>query len=111
MVKAAWAPERSDIIWIDSNPQVGSEMRDMLPMLVLSPRAFNERAGTVIGLPMTTAEDNDSNPFAIKFAGPRGEISYVLAHRPKSFDWRTRGAKAHPSGECQRMLSLQRVSS
>jgi len=96
MAKAAWAPERRDIIWIDCNPQVGREMKDMHPMLVLSPRVFNERTGIVIGLPMTTAEYNDSNPFAIKFVLPKGKISYVLAHQPKSFDWRARGAKAHP---------------
>ncbi len=49
--RAAWVPDRQDIIWIDCNPQVGSEMRDIHPMLVLSPRAFNGRTGLVIGLP------------------------------------------------------------
>ncbi len=44
---------------------------------------------------MTTAESNDANPFAIKFAGPKGKSGYVLAHQPKSFDWRLRGAKVH----------------
>jgi len=66
------------------------------PMLVLSPKALNERTGIVIGLPMTTAKFNDTNPFAIKFKGPRNVTSYVLAHQPKSLDWRARGAKAHP---------------
>lgn len=96
MAGTLWAPDRRDIIWIDCNPQVGREMKDLHPMLVLSPKAFNERTGIVIGLPMTTAEFNDSNPFAIKFKGPRNVTSYVLGHQPKSFDWRMRGAKAHP---------------
>lgn len=65
-------------------------------MLVLSRKVFNERTGIVIGLPMTTAEFNDTNPFAIKFKGPKNVTSYVLGHQPKSFDWRARGAKAHP---------------
>lgn len=91
-----WVPERRDIIWIDFNPQVGREMKDMHPMLVLSPKAFNERTGIVIGLPMTTATFNDSNPFAIRFVGPKNTASYVLAHQPKSFDWRSRSAKPHP---------------
>lgn len=91
-----WVPDRRDIIWIDFNPQVGREMRDRHPMLVLSPKAFNDRTSIVIGLPMTTARSNDSNPFAIRFEGPRGERSYVLAHQPKSFDWRMRRAKSHP---------------
>jgi mRNA interferase MazF len=96
MAKKAWVPDRSEIIWINYNPQSGREMRDMHPMLVLSPKNFNDRTGIVIGLPMTTAEYNNTNPFAIKFKGQRGVVSYVLAHQPKSFDWRKRGAKIHP---------------
>lgn len=78
-------------------------MRDMHPMLVLSPGSFNARTGLVIGLPMTTAGYNASNPFAVA-AGPavfaRGrkpaKTSYVLCHQPKSFDWRARAARPHP---------------
>ena len=49
---AGWVPQRQHVIWIDCNPQAGSEMRDLHPMLVLSPGAFNERTGLVIGLPV-----------------------------------------------------------
>ena len=40
MVKktGVWLPDRQDIIWIDCNPQVGQEMRDIHPFLVLSPQ-------------------------------------------------------------------------
>jgi mRNA interferase MazF len=91
-----WIPDRRDMIWIDFNPQVGSEMKDEHPMLVLSPKAFNERTQLVIGLPMTHAQSNETHPFAIKFKSPRGEVVYVLAHQPKSFAWRSRGARPHP---------------
>lgn len=98
--RSAWAPDRQDIIWIDCNPQVGSEMRDVHPMVVLSPRAFNERTGLVIGLPMTTAGYNASNPFAVTVGRAsvrnKSDISYVLCHQPKSFDWRLRHARPHP---------------
>lgn len=98
--KAPWVPERQDIIWIDCNPQAGREMRDRHPFLVLSPRAFNERTSLVVGLPMTTAEYNADNPFAVAagVAGGRraGKTSYVLCHQPKSFDWRVREAAPHP---------------
>jgi len=94
--KADWIPAREEVIWIDCNPQQGREMRDIHPLLVLSPRSFNQRTGIVIGLPMTTAKFNDTNPFAIKFDGPDGKTSYILTHQPKSFDWRQRGAKLHP---------------
>lgn len=97
---AVWVPDRQDIIWIDCNPQAGKEMRDVHPFLVLSPRSFNDRTSLVIGLPMTTAEYNADNPFAVPagVAGgaKAGKTSYVLCHQPKSFDWRARQASAHP---------------
>jgi mRNA interferase MazF len=96
MVRAVWIPDRRDLIWIDCNPQAAREMRDFHPMLVLSPKAFNDRTGIVIALPMTTAEYNETNPFAARFQGPKKTASYTLGHQPKSFDWRARGAKPHP---------------
>lgn len=75
-------------------------MRDVHPFLVLSPRAFNQRTSLVIGLPMTTADYNAGNPFAVvagkATGGKAGKPSYVLCHQPKSFDWRLRGGRAHP---------------
>ncbi len=104
----SWTPRRQDIIWIDCNPQVGREMRDVHPFLVLSPRVFNARTSLVIGLPMTTAEYNADNPFAVAVGGAarrKGpKTSYILCHQPKSFDWRLRGAKPHPLGKLKNPL-------
>lgn len=100
MVAAAkpWVPDRQEVIWIDCNPQAGREMRDPHPVVVLSPRAFNERTSLVIGLPMTSAEYNADNPFAVAVGSTKaGKTSYVLCHQPKSFDWRVRGASSHPA--------------
>ncbi len=98
--RSAWVPDRQDIIWIDCNPQVGLAMRDVHPMLVLSPRAFNGKTGLVIGLPMTTAALNATNLFAVAAGAATGRKAgkpgYVLCHQPKSFDWRLRRAKPHP---------------
>ncbi|MBK8523810.1 MAG: type II toxin-antitoxin system PemK/MazF family toxin [Betaproteobacteria bacterium] len=98
--KAPWVPDRQDVIWIDCNPQAGREMRDRHSILVLSPRAFNARTSLVIGLPMTTAEYNADNPFAVAVGAAKGaksgKTSYVLCHQPKSFDWRIRDAAPHP---------------
>ena len=95
-----WVPDRQDVIWIDCNPQAGAEMRDLHPILVLSPRAFNAKTGIVIGLPMITPAYNLSNPFAVDTGSVKGlkagKTSYVLCHQPKSFDWRARRAKPHP---------------
>jgi mRNA interferase MazF len=92
-------PARKDIIWIDY-PQAGQEIRDVQPFLVLSPRNFNNTTSLVIGLPMTTAEYNADNPFAVaigraKGRSKAGKTSYVLCHQPKSFDWRMRGARTY----------------
>jgi len=106
-----WVPDRQDIIWIDCNPQVGKEMRDIHPFLVLSPRIFNEKTSLVIGLPMTTAEYNADNPFAVSVgkasARKAEQISYVLCHQPKSFDWRLGKAKAHPLKSLSNSLFIQ----
>ena len=49
-----WIPDRRDVIWINFNPQVGKEMRDIHPLMVLTPRAYNERTSLVIGLMKST---------------------------------------------------------
>jgi len=106
-----WVPERQHIIWIDCNPQVGFEMRDIHPFLVLSPGIFNSRTSLVIGLPMTSAAYNADNPFAVAVEsavkGKAERTSYVLCHQPKSFDWRQRKAKAHPLGKLSDALFAQ----
>jgi len=81
-------------------------MRDVHPFLVLSPRNFNDKTSLVIGLPMTTAEYNVDNPFAVvvgqvKIRSKAEKTSYVLCHQPKSFDWRVRGASPHPLKKLQ----------
>ena len=102
-VKRGWVPGRQEIIWIDCNPQAGREMRDIHPFLVLSPREFNDRTSLVIGLPMTTAEYNVDNPFAVAVGlAPKAGVnktSYVLCHQPKTFDWRARQATPPPAAK------------
>ncbi len=95
-----WVPSRQDVIWINCSPQAGQEMRNMHPFLVLSPKSFNNKTSIVIGLPMTTADYNKNNPFAISIGDVQkkgiSKQSYVLCHQPKSFDWRVREASPHP---------------
>lgn len=97
--RAPTAPERADIVWMDHDPHAGKEMRGRHPMLVLSTKAFNERTGLVVGLPMTHAEFNADNPFVVAIEGPRKEVGYVLCHQPKSFDWKIRNLGKHPWGQ------------
>ena len=94
-----WVPERAEIIYIQDSPHAGKKMPGFHPLLVSSHYAFNERTGIVIGFPMTHALFNACNPFALEVLGDHGEVSYVLAFQPKSFDWRARHAKPHPWGK------------
>jgi len=91
-----WVPDRGDIIWIQFDPQAGREMKSRHPMLVLSPRAVNDRTSIAIGLPMSTQDYNASNPFAVRVEGDDGGVGFILTNQPKSFDWRERSAKPHP---------------
>jgi hypothetical protein len=80
-----WAPDRRDMIWIDCNPQAGREMKDIQPLPVLSPKDFNERTGIVIGLPMTTAAFDETNPFAVKFRALEGRrATFSVTSRNRS---------------------------
>lgn len=38
--RSRWVPDRHDIIWINCNPQIGQEMWDVHPFLVLSDTLF-----------------------------------------------------------------------
>ena len=95
---ATWVPERGEIIYIQHSPRAGKEMPGLHPLLVCSTKAFNERTSIVIGFPMTHAAFHADNPFAVSVAGPKGDVGYVLAFQPKSFDWRERRASSHPWG-------------
>ena len=65
-------------------------------MLVLSPRLINDPTSIVIGLPMSTQYYNATNPFAVPLHAVGGVTGYIITNQPKSFDGRTRNAKAHP---------------
>ncbi len=95
---ALWIPDRAEIIFIQYSPHIGVEMPNDHPMLVMSTQAFAQRTGVVVGFPMTHADFNADNPFAIAAKGQNGEVGYVLTHQPKSFDWKLRNARPHPWG-------------
>ncbi len=95
---ALWVPERAEIIFIQYSPQVGVEMPNDHPMLVISTKTFAEKTGVVVGFPMTHSSQHADNPFAITAPGANGKIGYVLTHQPQSFDWRKRNALPHPWG-------------
>ncbi|MBM5818022.1 MAG: type II toxin-antitoxin system PemK/MazF family toxin [Cyanobacteria bacterium K_Offshore_surface_m2_239] len=99
---ADWLPDRGEVIWIDHNPQVGREMKNHHPFLVLSTAPFHRVVGLVVGCAMTSAASNQGSSLALDL-GPipdRADAhSFVLCHQIKSFDWKARGARPHPMGQ------------
>jgi hypothetical protein len=65
--------------------------------------------GIVIGLPITHSASNETNPFAVKYRGPKGEVGYFLTHQPKSFDWRNATRARTPGRRFRPMCSSSPV--
>ncbi len=74
-------PARGDVVWLQFNPQAGSEQAGHRPALVVSPRSYNGRVGLAIFCPVTTAIKG--YPFEVLLpAGSRTEgaiLAEVLA--------------------------------
>ena len=82
---------RGDIVWLQFNPQAGSEQAGHRPALVISPKSYNGRVGLAIFCPLTTHVKG--YPFEITLPpGGRAEGA-ILADQVKSLDWRARSAK------------------
>ncbi|WXT99888.1 MAG: hypothetical protein Ctma_0594 [Catillopecten margaritatus gill symbiont] len=99
-----WIPDRRDIILV-SHP---SKTNEVHPFLVLSEKDFNNKTSLVSGLPLTMADYNKDNPFAIDIGKilKKGKETngYILAHQVKSLDWRTWQAEPHPVGRLKKTI-------
>jgi len=83
-------PERGDVVWLEFNPQVGSEPAGHRPALVISPRAYNRKVGLALVCPITSRVKG--YPFEVEL--PRGfrTKGAILCDQIKSLDWRARRA-------------------
>lgn len=85
----AAVPDAGDIVWINFDPQVGHEQAKHRPAVVLSPAAYNAKAGLLICCPLTTKIKG--YPFEVKISGLTPSVA--LADQVKSFDWHVRKAR------------------
>lgn len=82
-----YIPQKGDIVWIDFNPQKGSEQAGKRPALVLSPSIYNKKTGLCLALPITSKQKGYPFEIAIK----TDEISGVaLCDQIKSLDYKAR---------------------
>jgi mRNA interferase MazF len=87
MPARGYVPDERDVVWLEFDPQAGHEQAGVRPALVVSPAAYNERAGLMVCCPLTTRIKG--YPFEVRTT-VEGVDSAVLADQVKSLDWRVR---------------------
>ncbi|WP_419939419.1 endoribonuclease MazF [Candidatus Palauibacter sp.] len=90
MVENRHVPDGGDIVWLAFNPQTGHEQAGRRPALVLSPRAYNGKAGLALVCPITSRIKG--YPFEVALPTTGRVTGVVLADQVKSLDWRARRA-------------------
>lgn len=84
----SYLPDAGDIVWVQLPPQAGQDRPNRRSAVVLSPRAYNAKAGLLICVPVTNQLKGYPFEVALNGAGPRGA---ALADQVRSLDWH-----AHP---------------
>jgi len=88
--KKKYVPDRGDAVWLTFDPQAGHEQSGRRPAVVLSPRAYNARAGLAILCPVT----NQIKGYPFEVILPDGLVvaGAALADQVRSLDWQARRA-------------------
>ena len=90
MVARAYVPDAGDLVWLTFDPQAGREQRGRRPALILSPRAYNAKAGLAVACPITS--HRKGYPFEVAIPAGQNLSGVVLSDHVKSIDWRERRA-------------------
>lgn len=89
--RGGYVPSRGDIVWLQFDPQAGSEQAGHRPALVISPRSYNAKVGLAVFCPLTTHVKG--YPFEVVLPEGGKAQGAVLADQVKSLDWRIRRAE------------------
>ena len=89
MKRNPYVPRRGDAVWT-SLPQAGHEQSGRRPAVVLSPEAYNAKAGLALFCPVTSQVKG--YPWEVAIPDGLGISGVVLADQVKSLDWRSRSA-------------------
>lgn len=87
---ASYVPDEGDIVWLNFTPQSGHEQAGRRPAVVLSPKAYNQRAGLLICVPITN--QIKGYPFEVVLSGS-GATGAALADQVKNLDWKAHQAE------------------
>jgi mRNA interferase MazF len=89
VVSRRYVPDAGELVWLTFDPQAGHEHAGRRPALVLSPRAYNAKAGLALVCPVTSQRKGYPFEVAVSAGGVDG---VVLADHVKSVDWEARRA-------------------
>lgn len=90
MSTSPYCPNQGDIIYLDFDPQAGSEQAGRRPALVLSPYAYNTLTKLVVVCPITSRRKG--YPFESALPQESRVTGVVLADHVKSLSWVARKA-------------------
>ncbi len=87
---SGYVPERGDLVWLNFDPQKGSEQAGIRPALVLSRAAYN-CFGLCLLCPVTSKIKG--YPFEVVLPEDSAIHGAVLCDQIRSVDWRARRVK------------------
>lgn len=87
MVKSTYIPDKGDIVWIDLDPTRGHEQASVRPVLILSPKGYNERTGLMIACAITSKIKGYSYEVPLNEQNVDG---VVLSDQVRNLDWKSR---------------------
>ncbi len=88
MKEQIYIPDRGDLVRINFNPQAGHEQAGRRPAIVISPFAYNKKAGLAILCPVTSRIKG--YPFEVNIPDGFDVKGVILADQVKNMDWRVR---------------------
>lgn len=83
-----YVPDRGGLVGFEFKPQAGTEQAGRRLVVVISPKAYNAKAGLVLFCPVKSRVKG--YPFEVAMPEDCEVIRVVLADRLKSLDWRSR---------------------
>ena len=84
-----YVPDRGDIVWLNFDPQSGKEIKKKRPALVVSPKAYQQKVGLALCMPITSKVKG--YPFEVAVHSNKIE-GVILADQLRSMDWKHRKA-------------------
>ena len=103
-MQSPYQPERGDFIWLNFDPQAGTEQAGRRPALVISPKDFNIATGLAAVCSITNTVTGSKFEVPI----PRGvKLEGVIqTYQFRTLDWIARDAKFHSQANSDLMWEV-----